>query len=110
MGLAWLAADRSMQAARLSQEPLAVGSSARIITHALMADGHFGAATTVASSYAQHLATDLGNPTPESLSVYGSLLLRGALAAARAEDRDSSTTDLATSGDFVTATDTVHGY
>ena len=39
-GLAWLAADRSMRAATLSQDSLAVGSSARIITHALMADGH----------------------------------------------------------------------
>jgi hypothetical protein len=89
-GLAWLAADRSMRAATLSQEPLAVGSSARIITHALMADGHFDTATTVASSYAQRLAADVRNPTPESLSVYGALLLRGALAAAQAEDRDGS--------------------
>jgi hypothetical protein len=31
-GLAWLAADRSMRAAAFSQQPLAVGSSARIIT------------------------------------------------------------------------------
>jgi hypothetical protein len=91
-GLAWLAADRSMRAATLSQEPLAVGSSARIITHALMADGHFGAATTVASTYAQRLATDMDNPSPESLSVYGSLLLRGAIAAAHAEDRGGSIT------------------
>ena len=45
-GLAWLAADRSMRAAAFSQRPLAVGSSARIITHALMADGHCGAAAS----------------------------------------------------------------
>jgi transcriptional regulator with XRE-family HTH domain len=91
-GLAWLAADRSMRAATLSQDPLAVGTSARIITHALMADSHFGAATTVASTYAQRLAADTRNSTSESLSVYGSLLLRGALAAAHAEDRDGSMT------------------
>jgi hypothetical protein len=97
-GLAWLAADRSMRAAALSQEPLAVGTSARIVTHALMADGHFGAATTVASTYAQRFAAEVRHPTPESLSVYGSLLLRGALAAANAEDRDGSTTLLDEAG------------
>jgi hypothetical protein len=97
-GLAWLAADRSMRAATLSQEPLAVGSSARIITHALTADGHYGTATTVASTYAQRLASDVPNPTPESLSVYGSLLLRGALAAAQAEDRDGTLTLLNEAG------------
>jgi transcriptional regulator with XRE-family HTH domain len=97
-GLAWLAADRSMRAATLSQEPLAVGTSARIITHALMADRHFSAATTVASTHAQRLAADVGSQTPDSLSVYGSLLLRGALAAAQAEDRDGSMTMLNEAG------------
>ena len=97
-GLAWLAADRSMRAAALSQEPLAVGTSARIIIHALMADGHFGAATAVASTHAQRLEADMRKPTPESLSVNGSLLLRGALAAAQAEDRDLSTTLLDEAG------------
>jgi transcriptional regulator with XRE-family HTH domain len=89
-GLAWLAADRSMRAAALSQDPLAIGTSARIITHALMADGHFHAATTTAGTYAERLTADVHDRTPESLSVYGSLLLRGALAAAQAEDRDAS--------------------
>ena len=97
-GLAWLAADRSMRAATLSQDPLAVGSSARIITHALMADGHYGAASTTAGDYAQRLAADMRDPTPDSLSVYGSLLLRGAIAAAQAEDRDGSLTLLDEAG------------
>jgi hypothetical protein len=89
-GLAWLAADRSMRAATLSQDPLAVGTSARIITHTLMADGHFRAAASTANTYAQRLAADVRDPTSESLSVYGSLLLRGVIAAAQAEDRDAS--------------------
>jgi len=97
-GLAWLAADRSMRAATLSQDPLTVGSSARIITHALMADGHYGAASTTAGDYAQRLAADMRDPTPDSLSVYGSLLLRGAIAAAQAEDRDGSLTLLHEAG------------
>jgi hypothetical protein len=93
-GLAWLAADRSMKAASLSEDPLAVGSSARIITHALMADGHFVAATTTAGRYGERLAADVDTPTSDFLSVYGSLLLRGAIAAAQAEDRDASITML----------------
>jgi hypothetical protein len=97
-GLASLAADRSMRAAVLNQAPLVVGSSARIITHTLMSDGHFGAATEIASSYAQRLAADVPVPSPESLSVFGSLLLRGAIAAAQAEDRDASLTLLDEAG------------
>ncbi|MFG3441287.1 hypothetical protein ACGF0J_28925 [Nonomuraea sp. NPDC047897] len=44
-GLAWLAADRSVQAANASQSPLMIGSSSRIITHALIDGGHHRAAT-----------------------------------------------------------------
>ena len=43
-GLAWLAADRSIQAARASDDPLTVASSARIVTHALMGSKHYKAA------------------------------------------------------------------
>lgn len=86
-GLAWLAADRSLQAARSSCDPLTVGSSARIITHALTSNGHRGAAATTASSFAERLGRDLPAHDRESLSVYGSLLLRGAIAAAQRNDR-----------------------
>jgi hypothetical protein len=40
-GLGWLAADRSMQAARASEDPVTLASSARIITHALMKGKHY---------------------------------------------------------------------
>jgi hypothetical protein len=98
-GLAWLAADRSMGAAQLSEDPLIMGSSARIITHALMADDHYGAATSTASSYARRLGSAVKNPTPDSLSVYGSLLLRGALAGGMAEDRSAAATLLDAAGE-----------
>jgi hypothetical protein len=82
LGLAYLAADRSMRAARASEDPLATGASARIITHTLMRGGHHAAASTTASSYAAQLDHSIDTHTPESLSIYGSLLLRGAIAAA----------------------------
>jgi tetratricopeptide (TPR) repeat protein len=89
-GLAWLAADRSMQAAHASQDPITIGSSARIITHAMMNGGHHQAAAQTASSLAVALDHDVPRHDPESLSVYGSLLLRGAIAAAQRDDRHTA--------------------
>ena len=89
-GLAYLAADRSMHAARASQDPITIGASARIITHTLMSGGHLDAATAAASTYAQRLDRDIPVHTPDSLSVYGSLLLRGAIAAAQHGNRSTA--------------------
>jgi transcriptional regulator with XRE-family HTH domain len=86
-GLAYLAADRSMQAARASEDPVMVGTSARIVTHTLMSDRHLKVAVSTAIAHAQRLDHDVGAHTPESLSVYGSLLLRGAIAAAQHDER-----------------------
>ena len=86
-GLAYLAADRSMRAAQASEDPVTVGASARIITHALMNGGHLAAAIATASRHAARLDRDVSSHTPESLSVYGSLLLRGAIAAAQHDQR-----------------------
>jgi transcriptional regulator with XRE-family HTH domain len=86
-GLGWLAADRSMQAARASDDPLTIASSARIITHAMMNSKHYTAATDTASTLAANLDRDVPSHDPESLSVYGSLLLRGAVAAAQQDNR-----------------------
>jgi outer membrane murein-binding lipoprotein Lpp len=89
-GLAAVAADRSMRAALASQDPMTVGASARILTHTLMNGGHLAAAVTTASSQAQKLDHDIAAHTPDSLSVYGSLLLRGAIAAAQRDQRDTA--------------------
>ena len=89
-GLGWLAADRSMQAARASQDSVTIGSSARIVTHAMMSNGHLKAAASTASSLASNLNQDTPSHDPEALSVYGSLLLRGAIAAAQHDDRHTA--------------------
>ena len=89
LGLAHLATDRSMKAAVASQDPPAVGASARIVTHTLMSSGHLGAAVTTATEHSAQLSREILSPTPESLSVYGSILLRGAIAASQlAADSD----------------------
>ncbi len=89
-GLAWLAADRSTQAAHASENSLMIGSSARIITRALMDGRHHRAAITTASTAAQRMDTDLTQPSDNDLSVYGSLLLSGAVAAAQTGNRHTA--------------------
>lgn len=89
-GLASLAADRSMRAALASGDPVTIASSARIITHSLMSGGHLATAVATASGYATRLGPDLPARSPDSLSVYGALLLRGAVAAAQDDDRHTA--------------------
>ncbi len=85
--LAWVAADRCMRDAERSEDPLALGSSTRILTHALLASGQPGRAASVAQAMAADMSTRFRGPTLSELSVYGALLLRGAIAAARQYDR-----------------------
>jgi transcriptional regulator with XRE-family HTH domain len=98
-GPAWLAADRSMQAAERSERPVMLASSARIMVHALAASGRAGQAAVFARSAAARLP--IGGPGSDGaeLSVYGSLLLRGAVAAARAGDRATAAELLDEAGD-----------
>jgi hypothetical protein len=87
LGLAAFAADRGMEAAVRSQDPVVLAVSARSVTHSLMSGGHAARAKEIASQAAARLDADVPRPGPEALSVYGALLLRGAVAAAIAEDR-----------------------
>jgi tetratricopeptide (TPR) repeat protein len=88
--LALLAADRSMAAARASADPVAIASSARCLTHAMSRAGHHATATRIAADGAALLDKAVGLQDPAAVSVYGALLLRGAVAAARVEDRQSA--------------------
>src|SRR5690606_9926769 len=87
-GLAWLAADRSMRAAERSGDPITAGTTTRVLVRVLVRDGHHRTAADLAADSAQRITPN----TPEALSVYGALLLSGATAAAKAEDRDKATT------------------
>ena len=89
-GPAWLMADRSMSAADRSGNPLMIASSARILTHVFMSTGHLSAATAMASGVAQRFSSMWTKPTAEDLSIYGSLLLRAAIAAARDGNRSTA--------------------
>ncbi|OKI64317.1 hypothetical protein [Micromonospora sp. CB01531] len=89
-GTALVAAERSTRAAAASQDPVAIAASARIMTHALMGNGHDAQAVTLAGNAADSLDRDTRLASTDAVAVYGALVLRGAIAAARRDDRDTA--------------------
>lgn len=89
-GLATLAADRSMAAAANSEDSVNIAASARIVTHTLMSGGHPQRALEIATRAAERMDHEVARPSPEAISVYGALVLRGAIAAAMVGDRGAS--------------------
>lgn len=86
--LAWLAADRSIAVAQRAGDNLLAGTASYRVGSALLALGRARAALEVNVNIANRLAPECtgGSGTPERLSVYGMLLLQGAMAAARIGD------------------------
>ncbi|WFE96692.1 hypothetical protein [Micromonospora sp. WMMD987] len=93
-GMALVAAERSTRTAATSQDPVAVAASARIMTHALMSNNHDDQAVTLAADAAGVLDRDTGLASTDAVAVYGALVLRGAVAAARRDDRATAHTML----------------
>ncbi|MGY4971633.1 helix-turn-helix domain-containing protein [Streptomyces nigrescens] len=85
--LAWIAADRGLAAAQQSGNNTITGSLFRSVTHCLLSTGRFETAAQLVRDAAGFLQPGLAEPTPAYLSVYGTLFLTGAMAAARADDR-----------------------
>lgn len=91
--LAWMSAERAMSAAEQSEDPLSLASAARAGTHALLAVGRFDEAVDLGQTAARWLSQQVRDDDPAALSIVGMLYLRTAVAAARRQDR-STTTDL----------------
>ncbi|MGC5018291.1 helix-turn-helix domain-containing protein [Micromonospora sp. DT47] len=90
--LAWLAADRSMAVAQRADDQLLAGIATTRVCNALVAMGRARPALELNVTIANRLAPGGGNDAdPDRLSVYGMLLLQGAMAAARIGD--SATVD-----------------
>jgi transcriptional regulator with XRE-family HTH domain len=88
--LSWLAADRSIAVAQRSGDPLLTGIATYRVALALLALGRSRPALEVNVNIANRLAPGGSEPaTPARLSVYGMLLLQGAIAAARIGDTAS---------------------
>ncbi|GAA1581131.1 helix-turn-helix domain-containing protein [Actinoplanes couchii] len=92
--LAWIAASRGLVAANASNDHVVIGSLSRAAAHALVSIGEYQQARGLASASASFLMPRLAKPTPQLLSVYGSLHLVCALAAARDDDRPGADTHI----------------
>jgi transcriptional regulator with XRE-family HTH domain len=103
--LAWLAADRSMAVAQRAGDQLLAGTATTRVALALLSLGRSRAALEINVNIANRLApgTDGNDAGPERLSVYGQLLLQGAMAAARIGDS-------ATVRDLLASADDAAGY
>ncbi|HLL68786.1 MAG TPA: helix-turn-helix domain-containing protein [Micromonosporaceae bacterium] len=86
--LSWLAADRSIAVSQRAGDQLLAGIATYRVALALLALGRARPALEVNVNIANRLApgTNGGEATPERLSVYGMLLLQGAMSAARIGD------------------------
>lgn len=85
--LAWLAADRAIAVCQRAGDELLAGVATIRVSNALVALGRFRPALEVNVNIANRMAPCEGKPpTPERLSVFGILLLQGAMAAARLGD------------------------
>lgn len=88
--MALVAAERSVRCALASHDPIAAGTSARIMTHALMSNGHAAGAVRLAQTAAGTMERDTHLRSTDAAAVYGALVLRGSIAAARSDDRDAA--------------------
>ena len=86
--LAWIAADRAVQAGRHAENPLLVAVGARALSQVFTETGQLDAALDISLSSAAALEPRLreNSSGPEAWSVWGALLLTAALAAARDND------------------------
>jgi transcriptional regulator with XRE-family HTH domain len=92
--LAWIAADRGLVVARTSDNLALTASLLRSVAHALLAAGRFREAVDLTNDTANLLDPHIGSPDPDLLAVYGTALLVGSMAAARADDAATTRTFL----------------
>ncbi|MGH9210913.1 MAG: helix-turn-helix domain-containing protein [Acidimicrobiales bacterium] len=90
LDLAWTAADRGFLAAQRSGDRAVLGSLCRSVVYTLQSHGRTDAATRLADKTADDLRRHLAPTSQHGASVYGTLLLAGAMASARAGDRQGT--------------------
>ena len=79
--LSWIAAERALNAAEQSDDPLVLASAARAGTHAFLANGRYDDALSLGTTAAGWLRERMNQRDPAALSLYGMLHLRTAVAA-----------------------------
>ncbi|MDT7789286.1 MAG: hypothetical protein QOF58_7705 [Pseudonocardiales bacterium] len=93
--LAWVAADRGLNAAHETDDPVIIGSLSRSVVHALQASGRYQEAVALVDETVSSFGQKLQSGNRASISVHGTLLLAGSIAAARLGDRRVTLSHLA---------------
>ncbi|MFF0169308.1 helix-turn-helix domain-containing protein [Streptomyces prasinus] len=102
-GNAWLAAGRAMAEAERSRDPVVLAASVRVHAHVLVREKHTAQAVNMVRHTSDQLTGSYDQRSPRYLAAVGLLLLRGATAASRNGDRD-------TTQDFLTEAQEVARY
>ncbi|MFB9690074.1 helix-turn-helix domain-containing protein [Amycolatopsis plumensis] len=97
--LAWMAAERGLAAAQQSENCAITGSLFRSVAFALLSTGRHEPAMSLTDAAAAYLQPYLNDGDGDVISSYGTLLLAGSMAAARAEDRATTRGYLAEADD-----------
>ena len=84
---AWHAADRGVLAAENSGDPILIASAARRLAHAMTTLGQSTAAIDMCLAATERLEADLLHTGEDGLSMLGMLMLKAAVCAADAGDR-----------------------
>jgi transcriptional regulator with XRE-family HTH domain len=88
--LAWVTAERARACAAASGHPASIAEAARMTSIAMRRHGHHDTATTLLTRTALDLGASAGNPAPDVLATYGSLLCTAAYTAAQHGSRDQA--------------------
>jgi transcriptional regulator with XRE-family HTH domain len=88
--LAWVTAERARSAAQASGDVASVAEAARMTSIALRRHGHHDTATMLLTTTALDLGADSGDPAPELLATYGSLLCTASYTAAQNGNRSNA--------------------
>lgn len=88
--IAWLAADRAMQAALAVDDTLALARATRSVARSLTSTGQLSSAIEVLIGMADRMKPELATRAGELLSLYGMLYLAASIAAAKQEDADAA--------------------
>ena len=85
--LAWVAAERGLQAAREGGDPVVIASLLRSVAYVHQCCGRYETALHVTETAAGFMRARLDLSSPAGLSLYGTAFLAGAMAAARSGDK-----------------------
>ncbi|MGW4545419.1 helix-turn-helix domain-containing protein [Streptomyces violaceorubidus] len=89
-GNAWLAAGRAMVEAERSGDPVVLAASVRVHAHVLVREKHTAQAVNMVRHTVDQLSGSYDQRSPRYLAAVGLLLLRGATAASRNGDRETT--------------------